>query len=176
MSKAYTTRVGSGPFPTEDTAAAGQLLRERGREYGSVTGRSRRCGWMDLAVLRYVTTINRLDSLIITKLDILDTLEEIPICTGYEYQGSSLAEMPPQAEVLQNVRPVYRTFPGWKQSTFGLTRYNDLPKLARQYLEFISEQVGVEISMISTGPERHQSIVLSGTRLQQLLPAPLPSK
>ena len=172
VSKAYTTRVGSGPFPTEDTAAAGELLRGRGREYGSVTRRSRRCGWMDLPVLRYSATINRLDSLIITKLDVLDTLDEIPICTAYEYQGSPLPEMPPQAEALEKVRPLYRTFPGWKQSTFGLTQYRDLPKPARGYLEFISEQVGIEISMISTGPEREQTIVLPGTRLEQLLPAP----
>ena len=171
VSKAYTTRVGSGPFPTEDTAAAGELLRTRGHEYGSVTGRSRRCGWMDIPALRYSATLNHLDSLVITKLDVLDTLEEIQVCTSYECDGTPLPEVPPQAEMLENLRPVYRTFPGWKQSTFGLTRYPDLPPKARHYLEFLSDQLGIEISMISTGPEREQTILLPGTRLQQLLPS-----
>ena len=172
VSKAYTTRVGSGPFPTEDKAAAGQLLRDRGNEYGAVTRRSRRCGWMDLPVLRYAKTVNGLDSLVITKLDILDTLDEIPICVAYEYDGAARQEMPPQAEMVEKVRPVYRTFPGWKQSTFGLTRYDDLPQQARQYLEFISGELGLEISLIATGPEREQSIIRPDTRLQQLLPTP----
>jgi adenylosuccinate synthase len=170
VSKAYTTRVGSGPFPTEDQAAAGELLRERGQEYGAVTRRSRRCGWMDLPVLRYSATVNGLDSLIITKLDILDTMEEIPVCVSYELEGSLVEEMPPEAEALQKVRPIYRTLPGWKQSTFGLQRYEDLPQQARSYLEFISEQLGTEISMISTGPEREQTVILPGTRLEKLLP------
>lgn len=169
VSKAYTTRVGSGPFPTEDTAAAGEVLRGRGKEYGAVTGRSRRCGWMDLPVLRYSSTVNGLDSLIITKLDVLDTLEEIPVCTAYEYEGSRLEEMPPRADMLAKVRPVYETLPGWRQSTFGLQRYSDLPKRACAYLEFISNKLGIEISMISTGPEREQTIIMPGTKLQKLL-------
>jgi adenylosuccinate synthase len=170
VSKAYATRVGSGPFPTEERGAAGELLRERGREYGAVTGRSRRCGWMDLPVLRYSATVNGLDSLIITKLDVLDALEEIPVCTSYEYEGKVTSELPGPAEAWEKIRPVYQTLPGWKQATFGLTRYGDLPKEARAYLEFISQQAGVEIALISTGPEREQSIVPSGTRLEQLLP------
>ncbi|MBI1955940.1 MAG: adenylosuccinate synthase [Acidobacteria bacterium] len=173
VSKAYTTRVGNGPFPSEDKAAFGEVLRTRGHEYGSVTGRSRRCGWMDLLVLRHSASVNGLDSLVITKLDVLDTLDEIPVCVSYECDGTHLDEIPPQAEVLGQVCPVYRTFPGWKQSTFGLTRYSDLPEQARFYLEFIRDQVGVEIAVISTGPEREQSIVLPGTRLEKLLPAPL---
>ena len=173
VSKAYTTRVGNGPFPSEDKTDAGEVLRTRGHEYGSVTGRSRRCGWMDLPVLRYSASVNGLDSLIITKLDVLDTLDEIPVCVSYEYEGASFDEMPPEAEVLGRVCPIYRTFPGWKQSTFGLTRYSDLPQQARFYLEFIRDQVGVEIAVISTGPEREQSIILPGTRLEKLLPAPL---
>ena len=173
VSKAYTTRVGNGPFPTEDNGELGKLLRDRGQEYGAVTRRSRRCGWMDLPVLRYSATLNGLDSLIVTKLDVLDTLEEIPVGVGYECEGTRLEEIPPQAEALAKVRPIYRNFPGWKQSTFGLTRYADLPQQARAYLEFIQDHMGIEISLISTGPEREQTIVLAGTRLQQLLPTPL---
>jgi len=172
VSKAYATRVGNGPFPTEDTGEAGELLRSRGQEYGAVTRRPRRCGWMDLPELRYSATVNGLDSLIITKLDVLDTLDEIPVCVGYECDGTQLKEIPPQAEALAKVRPIYRNFPGWKQSTFGLTQYADLPQTARTYLEFIRDQAGIEISVISTGPEREQSIVLAGTRLEQLLPSP----
>jgi len=170
VTKAYTTRVGAGPFPTEESGAAGELLRGRGREYGAVTGRSRRCGWMDLPVLRYSSTVNGLDSLIVTKLDILDTLDEIPVCTAYEYEGARMEEMPPQAKALEKIRPVYQTLPGWKQSTFGLQRYSDLPKRACEYLEFISNQLGIEIAIISTGPEREQGIIVPGTKLQKLLP------
>jgi len=172
VSKAYTTRVGSGPFPTEAPDAAGDLLRDRGKEFGAVTGRSRRCGWLDLPVLRYSKMINGLDSLIITKLDILDTLEEIPVCTAYEYGGAVLQEIPSQTDLLGKVRPVYETLPGWKRSTFGLRRYSDLPREACRYLDFISERLATEISVISTGPERDQTVVLPGTRLQKLLPSP----
>ncbi|MBI4479724.1 MAG: adenylosuccinate synthase [Acidobacteria bacterium] len=169
VSKAYTTRVGSGPFPTEDQGARGDLIRERGREFGSVTGRARRCGWLDLPVLRYSATLNGLDSLIITKLDVLDELDEISVCTEYEYDGSARAELPAGPEAWGKIRPIYRTLPGWKQSTFGITRYDALPKPAREYLEFIGSQLGLEVSIISTGPEREQSIVRDGTRLQELL-------
>jgi adenylosuccinate synthase len=163
--------VGGGPFPTEDRSAAGELLRERGREYGSVTGRSRRCGWIDLPVLRYSAAINGLDCLIITKLDVLDALGEIPVCTGYEYKGTVTEELPAVAEDWERLKPVYQVLPGWKQPTFGLNRYEDLPRQARSYLDFISGRVGVEIAVISTGPERSQSIVIEGSRLEKLLPA-----
>jgi adenylosuccinate synthase len=172
VAKAYTTRVGSGPFPTEEKGASGELLRERGKEYGAVTGRSRRCGWMDLPVLRYSAAVNGLDSLIITKLDVLDALEEIPVCVAYEHEGKQTSELPGPAEAWEKIRPVYETLPGWKRSTFGLTRHNELPKEARAYLEFISDRVGVEIALVSTGPEREQSIVPSGTRLEKTLPKP----
>ena len=169
VSKAYTTRVGSGPFPTEEKGAAGELIRQRGREFGSVTGRSRRCGWLDLPVLRYSAAVNGIASFIITKLDVLDELDEILVCTGYECDGKAQTALPAPAEGWEKVRPLYRAMPGWKQSTFGLTRYENLPQRAREYLEFISDQLGVEIAMISTGPEREQSIVPSGTRLEKLL-------
>ncbi|MBI3933153.1 MAG: adenylosuccinate synthase [Acidobacteria bacterium] len=169
VSKAYTTRVGSGPFPTEDKGAAGDRIRERGREFGSVTGRSRRCGWLDLPVLRYSAALNGLDSLIITKLDVLDELDEISVCTAYDYDGALCAEMPAPAGAWERLRPVYQTLPGWKQPTCGITRYEALPQAARDYLEFIGSQLGLEIPIISTGPEREQSIVRSGTRLEKLL-------
>jgi len=174
VSKAYATRVGNGPFPSEDKGNGGGLLRHHGQEYGTVTRRPRRCGWMDLPVLRYTATLNGLDSLVITKLDVLDGLDEIPVCIGYESGGKRLEQLPSRSEALQTVQPIYRTFPGWKQSTFGLTHYADLPKEAREYLEFIRNQVGIEISIISTGPGRDHSIIMPGTRLQRLLP-PRPS-
>ena len=169
VSKAYATRVGSGPFPTEDTAAAGVMIRERGREFGSVTGRSRRCGWLDLPVLRYSAALNGLDSLILTKLDVLDELEEISVCTAYELDGVRCHEMPSQAEAWERLRPVYQTLPGWKQPTFGITRYEALPKLARDYIEFVSAELGLEVSIVSTGPGRDQTIVFPGSRLEKLL-------
>jgi adenylosuccinate synthase len=169
VSKAYTTRVGSGPFPTEDNAAAGILIRERGREFGSVTGRSRRCGWLDLPVLRYSASLNGLDSLILTKLDVLDELEQISVCTAYELDGVRLTEMPPRADAWERMRPVYHTMPGWMQPTFGITRYENLPKQAREYIQFIVSQLGLEVSIISTGPGRDQTIVLPGSRLDKLL-------
>jgi adenylosuccinate synthase len=169
VSKAYATRVGSGPFPTEDKGATGELIRQRGREFGSVTGRSRRCGWIDLPVLRYSVAVNGIDSLIITKLDVLDELDELSVCIAYENDGEQRAELPASAPAWERVRPVYRTMPGWKQSTFGVTRYESLPKAARSYLEFLSEQLGVEIALISTGPEREQSVARTDTRLEALL-------
>ena len=169
VSKAYATRVGNGPFPTEDKGEAGEAIRKYGQEFGAVTQRPRRCGWMDLPVLRYSAAVNGLDSLIITKLDVLDDHDEIPVCIGYESGGQRLEEIPSVSEMLERVQPIYRTFPGWKQSTFGLTEYADLPQAAREYLEFIRDEMGIEISVISTGPERDQGIILPGTRLERLL-------
>jgi adenylosuccinate synthase len=169
VSKAYTTRVGSGPFPTEDKDVAGNLIRDRGREFGSVTGRSRRCGWIDLPQLRYAVMVNGIDSLVVTKLDVLDTLDEIPVCTSYQGLDGGLEELPGPAEAWEKLRPVYQTLPGWKQNTFGIARYDELPRQARTYLEFIAGELGVEVSLISTGPERGQSVVRSGSRLEQLL-------
>ena len=169
ISKAYTTRVGSGPFPTEDSGVLGEQIRQRGREFGSVTGRARRCGWIDLPVLRYSIAVNGIDSLIITKLDVLDELDELSVCTAYESDGRQHAELPASAQAWERVHPIYQTMPGWKQSTFGVTRYENLPNAARAYLEFISEQLGVEVSIIATGPERDQTIARPGTRLAGLL-------
>jgi len=167
ISKAYTTRVGEGPFPTELRGQDGDLLRQRGNEFGAVTGRPRRCGWLDLPVLRYSRMINGVDSLVITKLDVLDHLEEIPVCTGYNYKGSEIREMPAIAQTLEDVEPVYRTLPGWKQSTFGLDSYAALPQRARDYLKFIEDHVQAQIAMVATGPERDQTMWVPGSALYE---------
>jgi adenylosuccinate synthase len=163
ISKAYTTRVGSGPFPTEMPDLDAREVRERGREFGAVTGRPRRCGWLDLAVLRYAKMINGIDSLVVTKLDVFDTQREIQVCVGYKYKGKALREMPALAEEYEHVTPEYKTLPGWCQPTCGLRDGEKLPKAAREYLRFISDYLQVEIGMISTGPERDATIVPEGT-------------
>ncbi len=170
VTKAYTTRVGSGPFPTEVKGEIAQQLRARGNEYGAVTGRPRRCGWLDLMVLRYSAMINGLDSWIVTKLDILDSLAEIPVCIGYQCGRAVVTEMPATAEALNEVTPVYQTLVGWQSSTLGLSEFSQLPQRARDYLRFISDQTGIEIGLVSTGPEREQSILVHGSRLETFLP------
>jgi adenylosuccinate synthase len=163
VSKAYTTRVGGGPFPTEMPDLEAQEVRERGKEFGAVTGRPRRCGWLDLAVLRYAKMINGIDSLVVTKLDVFDTQREIQVGVGYTYKGTPLEEMPALAEEYEKVTPVYKTLPGWCQSTYGVRDGSKLPKAALDYLRFISDFLQVEIGMISTGPERDATIVPEGT-------------
>jgi len=169
ISKAYTTRVGSGPFPTEMPDLDAQEVRKRGQEFGAVTGRPRRCGWLDLAVLRYAKMINGIDSLVITKLDVFDTQREIQICTGYKYKGTALDEMPALAEDYDRVTPQYKTLPGWSESTYGVKDAAKLPKAALDYLRFISDHLQIEIGMISTGPERDATIVPAGTLLARWL-------
>jgi adenylosuccinate synthase len=158
VSKAYATRVGSGPFPTEALGPEGEKLRERGAEYGAVTGRPRRCGWFDAPALRYSARLNHLSALVITKLDILDHLAEIPVGVEYEYRGEPLSKFPAEVEVVAELRVRYHVLPGWQQSTFGLRDYAQLPAKAKDYLRFLSDQVGVEIAMVSTGPQRDQTI------------------
>ncbi|MGH9489967.1 MAG: adenylosuccinate synthase [Terriglobales bacterium] len=165
VTKAYATRVGGGPFPTEEADDRSGLLRERGREFGSVTGRPRRVGWLDIPLLRYAIRLNGLDSLIVTKLDVLDTLAEIPVCTGYRRSGRPLEEIPARAADWLQIEPVYQTRPGWRTPTAGLRRLQDLPKAARAYLDFIALQCGVEIGLISTGPDRDESIIVPGSQL-----------
>jgi len=165
VTKAYTTRVGTGPFPTEMPDLEATEVRDRGKEYGAVTGRPRRCGWLDLAVLRYAGMINGIDSLVVTKLDVFDTQREIQVCTGYRYKGSPIREMPASAEDLAKVAPEYRALPGWCSTTYGIRDAAQLPKAARDYLRFISDALQVEIGMISTGPERDATIVPAGTKL-----------
>jgi adenylosuccinate synthase len=165
VTKAYTTRVGSGPFPTEMPDLDAKELRDRGKEYGAVTGRPRRCGWLDLIVLRYAVRINGITSFVVTKLDVFDTQREIQVCTGYRYRGSLTREMPASAEDLAEVTPEYRTLPGWQSDTYGLREAGKLPRAAVDYLEFVSDFLGVEVGIISTGPEREATIVCAGTKL-----------
>ncbi|MDA1314948.1 MAG: adenylosuccinate synthase [Acidobacteria bacterium] len=167
--KAYVTRVGGGPFQTEAEGDAAQRLRDQGGEYGSVTGRPRRCGWFDVPLLRYSNTINSFASLIVTKLDVLDGLETIPVCTAYRYKGEVLKGMPALSDVLEAVEPVYDERPGWQGATAGVTDYDALPEGAKDYLRFLSDQVDVEIGAISTGPERDETILMPDSTLAKLL-------
>jgi adenylosuccinate synthase len=169
ISKAYTTRVGGGPFPTEMPELEAQEVRERGKEFGAVTGRARRCGWLDLMVLKYAKMINGIDSLVVTKLDVFDTQREIQVCVGYKYKGKALTEMPALAEEYEHVVPEYKTIPGWCESTYGVKDGAKLPKAALDYLRFIGDFLQVEIGMISTGPERDATIVPQGTLLARWL-------
>lgn len=169
VSKAYITRVGSGPFPTESHDGGGELLRREGNEFGAVTGRPRRCGWFDVPLLRYTAMVNGFDTLMITKLDVLDQLEEIPVCTGYRLRGAEVSEMPATYRALEEIEPVYENLPGWFVSTRGITRFDDLPDRARAYLRFLEDQTGVEIGGVSTGPERNETIIRSGSKLERLI-------
>jgi adenylosuccinate synthase len=169
VSKAYITRVGSGPFPTESDADAGDLLRREGNEYGAVTGRPRRCGWFDVPLLRYTGMVNGFDTLLITKLDVLDRLEKIPVCVRYRLHGVEICEMPATYRALEAVEPVYETLPGWQTSTRGMTDYDQLPEQARAYLRFLEERTGVEVGGISTGPERNETVIRAGSKLEALM-------
>jgi adenylosuccinate synthase len=161
--------VGSGPFPTESDDAAGDLLRREGNEYGAVTGRPRRCGWFDVPLLAYTAMVNGFDSIMMTKLDVLDQLEEIPVCVRYRLNGAEICEMPATYRALEAVEPVYETLPGWRTSTRGISRYEALPRAARDYLEFLENRTGVEIGGISTGPERSETIIREGSELERLI-------
>jgi adenylosuccinate synthase len=160
VTKAYVTRVGGGPFPTEIHDAIGEQLRARGNEYGAVTGRPRRCGWLDIPLLRYSNQVNSAEWLVVTKLDVLDELEEIPICIGYEIDGKVSDEIPADVRGLEAIKPVYTTLKGWRQSTEGVAEYDKLPQAARDYLAFQERESGAKIGMISTGPDRNHTIVL----------------
>ncbi len=160
VTKAYVTRVGGGPFPTEIHSAAGEELRARGNEYGAVTGRPRRCGWLDIPLLRYSNQVNGAEWLVVTKLDVLDSLAEIPICVGYESGGKTTDEIPADVNGLEQIKPVYTTLKGWQTSTEGITEFDKLPQAAREYLRFQERESGARIGMVSTGPDRDQTMVL----------------
>ena len=157
--KAYTTRVGAGPFPTELFDADGDHIREVGREFGTVTGRPRRCGWFDAVLVRQAILVNGVQNLAVMKLDILDDFDEIKVCIGYEYKGQKLDYYPMQMNAQAEVKPVYETLPGWKSSTFGIREYDKLPENAKKYLARLEELLGVQIGMISTSPEREDTIL-----------------
>lgn len=160
VAKAYTTRVGEGPFPTQFPSEFEEGMRMRGREYGATTGRPRRCGWFDAVVIRHAVRVNGLDSLAITKLDVLDELEKVKICVGYRYEGELLEEFPTLLKVVRKCQPVYEEVEGWKEDTSQARDYDELPQRAKEYLQRIAELAKTEISLISVGPKRKQTIIL----------------
>ncbi|MEM8930358.1 MAG: adenylosuccinate synthase [Acidobacteriota bacterium] len=171
--KAYTTRVGEGPFVTElggdvepEIAAH---LQDRGNEFGTSTGRPRRCGWFDAVAARYSRRINGIDTMALTKLDVLDELDEIRVCTAYRYRGEELPAFPAAIEVLEEVEPIYETFPGWKTSTVGSLSVDDLPPAAQDYMRFLEAQVGAPVGIVSTGPRREETILVDSPEMRHLL-------
>ena len=160
ITKAYCTRVGEGPFPSEEKGQGGENLRKRGNEYGAVTGRPRRTGWLDLPLLRYSGMINGTSWLVVTKLDVLDDLAEIPVCVGYKIDGKATVEAPAQASGYEKIECVYKNLPGWRTSTEGITEHKKLPKHAQEYLSFVAKETGAKIGMISTGPDRDHTILV----------------
>jgi adenylosuccinate synthase len=157
VTKAYVTRVGEGPFPTEIHDASGEALRARGQEFGAVTGRPRRCGWLDVPLLRYSNQINGTDWLVVTKLDVLDELESIPVCTAWEADGKACETLPADIRGIESIRPVYTRLKGWRTSTEGVRSFDDLPAPAQEYLRFMERESGAKIGIVSTGPDRDQT-------------------
>ena len=160
VTKAYCTRVGEGPFPSEIHDAVGEAIQKKGNEFGAVTGRPRRCGWLDLPLLRYSNMINGTRWLVVTKLDVLDELAEIPVVTGYRIDGKAVEEIPSQDSGYRRIEPILRTLPGWRQNTFGTTEHCKLPEKAQNYLRFIQKESGATIGMVSTGPDRDHTICI----------------
>jgi len=165
VAKAYTTRVGAGPFPTELSGPLAEHIRARGNEYGATTGRPRRCGWFDAMVLRYAVRINGIETVALTKLDVLDQCETVKVCTGYRHRGEILTEFPEEESALHEVEPVYEELSGWMTPTSGVTSEADLPAKARRYLERLNELIGVPFGLISTGPQRAETIVCEDSPL-----------
>ncbi len=167
--RTYTTRVGEGPFPTEmleDEEEIANLIRTRGNEFGSVTKRPRRCGWFDAVATRYAAELNGFNSVALTKIDVLDALDEIKVCVGYTIEGEKVDTFPAVSQDLRQIEPVYETLKGWKSETLGITKLEDLPAKAREYVDFLSNSIGVEIGLISTGPERDQTIILQDSVME----------
>jgi len=162
VAKAYVTRVGGGPFPTEMTTDIGEEIRQIGAEFGATTGRPRRCGWQDLFALRYASNLNGFTDLVITKIDVLDSLSEVQVCVGYERNGKSLSAFPSSLSVLEDCEPVYETLAGWQQPTSEVENYNDLPSAAKDYLDYISDFLQVPVSVVSVGPKRRQTLTKNG--------------
>ncbi|HLR33050.1 MAG TPA: adenylosuccinate synthetase, partial [Fodinibius sp.] len=160
ISKAYCTRVGNGPFPTELDGEEGRGLREAGQEFGATTGRPRRCGWIDLVALNYAVRVNGVNELTITKLDILNDFEEIKLCTAYTIDGEQTDLFPVDLPDIENLKPRYKTMPGWQQSLEDCDRIEALPEEARAYLEFIQSYLGVDLAVLSKGPRREETIVV----------------
>jgi adenylosuccinate synthase len=166
--KAYTTRVGGGPFPSELTGATGDFLRRRGNEYGTVTGRPRRCGWLDTVAARYGQLLNGVGTVALTKLDVLDDFEEIEVCTAYRLHGETVRDFPPDRRALEVAEPVAKKLKGWKRSTVGALDPKELPQEARDYIDFIEQEIEAPLSVVSTGPRREETIVRSHPVLARL--------
>jgi adenylosuccinate synthase len=160
ISKAYTTRVGSGPFPTEVDGPEGETLRREGAEFGATTGRSRRCGWFDAVGVRHAVRMNGMTGIALTKLDVLTGFKNIPICTGYRYQGKAVEEFPASSKVMQGAEPIYEEVPGWNTALDDVRKFADLPRAAQNYVKRIEEVIGTEIILVSVGPGREQTILL----------------
>ncbi len=160
VTKAYCTRVGEGPFPTESNDEIGEALRKKGNEFGAVTGRPRRTGWLDMPLLRYSNMINGTSWLVVTKLDVLDDSAEIPVCVSYKIDGKETQQIPAQISGFDKIEPVYNRLPGWKSNTYGVDDYDQLPEKAKQYLQFLEKESGAKIAIISTGPDREQTIFM----------------
>ncbi len=158
--KAYATRVGKGPFPTEAKGKEGEILRERGKEYGATTGRPRRCGWLDLFSLKYSVKLNGAKSIVLTKIDILDTFDKIKVCTGYKYKGKILDNFPTESWILNEVEPIYEELEGWNTNTYGITDYDEMPLNAKKYVKYIENFLETPVSIVSTGPDRKETITL----------------
>ena len=159
ITKAYCTRVGNGPFPTELEDEHGEILRKNGQEFGATTGRPRRCGWLDLVALKYAVQLNGLNELALTKLDVLDDFDEIKVCTEYKLHGKTTKTFPLTTENVEDVKPVYKSFEGWNTSTRDISTFDNLPGKAKEYIAFIEDYVGVKFNVISTGPKRSETIV-----------------
>jgi adenylosuccinate synthase len=156
--KAYTTRVGEGPFPTELLDETGEKIRKLGSEFGATTGRPRRCGWFDVVLAKYAAQVNGISELALTKLDVLDNFEEIKICVGYKYNNDTITSFPADIEILKKCEPIYKTFTGWQQSTSNIRDYNDLPANTKTYIEAVSKLIDTKFSIISVGPDRKQTL------------------
>jgi len=160
VTKAYCTRVGEGPFPTELKNEVGEALRKKGNEFGAVTGRPRRTGWLDLPLLRYSNMINGTGWLVVTKLDVLDELAEIPVCVAYKVNDKETQEIPAQASGFETIEPIYAMLPGWQSQTFGIDKYDQLPQKAKSYLAYLEKETGAKVGIVSTGPDREQTIFI----------------
>jgi adenylosuccinate synthase len=170
VTKAYATRVGAGPFPTEVTGDLGELIRARGKEYGSVTGRPRRCGWFDAPLLRHAVRVNGLHTLAVTKLDVLDPCHVVRVGVGYRYRGTRLDEWPGDERTIAALEPVFEERPGWLSETAGLRAWEDLPPRARDYLRWLEDLIECEISLVSTGPGRDETILVEASNLTRWFP------
>jgi adenylosuccinate synthase len=160
IAKAYTTRVGSGPFPTEQQNEIGELIGQRGREFGTVTGRKRRCGWFDAVLVSQTIKVSGIHGIALTKLDVLDGLAEIKVCVGYKLDGKRIDRLPAAEEAQKNVEPIYETLEGWQETTAGGRSWADLPAQAIKYVKYLEELIGCPVALLSTSPERDDTILM----------------